>query len=313
MISVDIYRPLLDTTGYIDRLNLSGQPSKFCIINIDGIDYVDKNIFTDNVSPHYGSLYRGWSVNDREISIDVKLLGDIKGNRRELQSFLNTGSEYRLEFTDGIYSQKPLGATAFIIGYVKAIDYKPFTNNQVVTLTFTCPYPYFTRADLNVQPSFLPRTIETLEYMLKNRIGLSNTDIKELFALSPANRQCICKVIGNTAAAANIVGDVINYGDVPVGPIFAFKTYYSGVIQINNFRTKTIPANVGVIIDMRPCNKGIWYYSNHILERVAAAANGSWLSLKPGSNTLDITVPYGPDNSGLKFVGISVNAEYEGL
>ena len=308
MLSVKICRPDTGATGYITELDLSSLSTKYRVTNIDGIDYVDSNILSDKVSQHYGSIYRGWSVADREITIDIVPIGDIQTNRRELLSFFNNRSVYRLELTDGVYSgNPPAGATAWINGYIRTIDYSNYQKPQGIKLIFVCPYPYFTRRSLGGGNS--------LSYLLKRDMGLSNAILKEqlFFEMAVDNRYGLSYGITSILDRETVSFTLTNSGNIPTGFIFAYYTHIAGYISVGDIRTRDIPANTGVIIDTRPTFKGIWLIQNGVIERKnnILAAGSRWTLCGVGDTIITASIPIRA-NVQESFVR-SLSPEFEGL
>lgn len=113
--------------------------SDYRVYKVTGIDDVDCEIHVDKTTQHYGGQYQSWTVGDREITINVKLLGDIEYSRRHLLDFFSNRGE-KLRF---FFDANSTGDDYFIDGYISSIDYEVFTKSETVAITMICPYPYF--------------------------------------------------------------------------------------------------------------------------------------------------------------------------
>lgn len=312
MLSVKICRPDTGAAGYITELDLSPLSTKYRVTNIDGIDYVDSNILSDKVSQHYGSIYRGWSVADREITIDIVPIGDIQTNRRELLSFFNQRDIYRIELIDGVHNiadptDLPELSLAWINGYVRAIDYQNFAKQESIKLIFVCPYPYFTRLKANTPASAALQVLFGIPAEIAER--------RSLFPIGFSVRGGQAGIFGtNSTGERTLTFSFSNPGEVESGIVFVAELLVTGAVKIGEFKTKPIGPDI-IIIDTRPTYKAVYSYDNGILTPLnnKIDTGGKWTVARPGDNSINVTLPVPTSGSSRTYALLSYAPEYEGI
>lgn len=271
---------------------LLSQLSQYVVTNIEGIDDVDHSVITDRVSQHYGGLYRGWKTNDREITIDVVIRGNIEVNRLALITYFRSADNYRLFLQTG-------SGRRYIDGQISKVDYSLFTNKETVKITMVCPFPYFTSvADTNA-------------YTVGNAVTEFIFSGLSLPFSKAADVNCLG--INQAWLSGTPELDITNIAsDVNLG--FVFICSCRGALILTNDTTgQYMQFNTAngdkLMVDTRNGTRSVWLLHNYAYDNAVELIQpgSSWLQLQGGSNHLRFTTSIGSEfkaclrwSSGLK-------------
>lgn len=121
------------------------------IINInDGINYVvthisgltppSASLFMAKSPNRKGGKYNGSTLNERQVVITIKILGDIEANRNALYPWIDTESYCKIHYRNG-------AKNVYCVGHVEDCPTDVFSQNEVISLAIVCGDPYW--HDLN--------------------------------------------------------------------------------------------------------------------------------------------------------------------
>lgn len=130
-------------------LKLENEFGKIKDIN-DGRSYlvVDATGFNPPAASHYtsksynrhGVKYNGYSIDERTITIVIKLLGDVEQNRIDLYDWTESGQYVKVHYSNGIRD-------VYCEGHIVNPDVNFFTEDEQVELEIMCDDPYFKTMD----------------------------------------------------------------------------------------------------------------------------------------------------------------------
>lgn len=115
---------------------LGGQ---FTITEIEGLSPADATINTNESALMDGATYNSSKVNMRTINMAFAIEHDAEQGRLKVYHVLQSSKYIMITY-------KSERLNVFVEGYVKSIDVSHFSMKQVVTVSITCPFPYFKAA-----------------------------------------------------------------------------------------------------------------------------------------------------------------------
>ncbi len=116
-------------------VNLNGQPGKFQLFKITGLDPGNAVINSTAIAGMDGTRFNSARLNNRQIVIYLKLEGDPEAARRELYSKFPNKAEVTLTVTTF--------TTASITGHVSGISCGTFDQKEILQMSILCDDPYF--------------------------------------------------------------------------------------------------------------------------------------------------------------------------
>lgn len=125
---------------------LSFENSDGKIVNInDGVNYVvvefegfnppAASLYTSKSPNRKGSKKNGSTLGERNLIFQIKLLGDIEGNRNALYEWTDTETVLKIHYKNGVKS-------VYCEGTVTDCDVPICTDNEIMTVAITCTDPY---------------------------------------------------------------------------------------------------------------------------------------------------------------------------
>lgn len=109
---------------------------RYQIYDITGLNPPSAEIFTSKSPNRKGSKYNGSTLNERNLVVMVKILGNIEANRNFLYSWIDTENYVKIRYQNG-------EKNVYCEGYVQDCDIHLFTDNEVASLVIICPDPYW--------------------------------------------------------------------------------------------------------------------------------------------------------------------------
>lgn len=106
------------------------------IVGVDGLVMPSAEIFTSKSPNRKGSKYNGSTLNERNIVISIKILGDIEANRNALYDWIDTESFVKVRYQNGLKN-------VYCEGYVQDCEIPLFAESEIVSLAIICPDPYW--------------------------------------------------------------------------------------------------------------------------------------------------------------------------
>lgn len=123
------------------RLLLTQNESIYQIVNIDGLNPPQAEIYTNAVANMDGEKFKSSKLHMRNLVLTVKINGDAEQNRLSLYNYFGTGKWCRMYYRNG-------SRNVHIEGYCETIDASPFTNSEEMQVSIVCPNPYFKSLEL---------------------------------------------------------------------------------------------------------------------------------------------------------------------
>ena len=105
------------------------------VIEFDGFSPPPASLYTSKSPNRKGSKKNGSTLDERSLVIQIKLYGDIEANRNALYAWIDTESEIKVYYQNGVKN-------VYCEGTVTDCSIPVCTDNEVVTVAITCTDPY---------------------------------------------------------------------------------------------------------------------------------------------------------------------------
>ena len=270
-------------------LTLTQNESRYQVINIDGLNPPEAEIYTNAVANMDGEKFKSAKLQMRNVVLTIKINGDAETNRLQLYEYFATGRWCKIYYENS--SRK-----VFIEGYCETIECPLFTINQEMQISIVCPDPYF--KSLQMIYADISKVFANFEFPFdidENGIEMSIVDIgREVMVL---NNGEIATGANITLTAGGEISNPIIY-NVETGAFFKLNT--------------TMQTGDIIVISTTKGHKSVHKISNGIkTNAINFVANGStWFQLEVGNNKYTYTADV---NEELLKVEIEANLLYEGV
>ena len=108
----------------------------YVVTAVSGLNPPSATLFTSKSPNRKGVKHNGSSLNERVITITIKLLGDVEGNRNALYEWIDTEQYVKIYYSNGVKS-------VYCEGYVSDCEIDLFTESEEILLNITCGDPYW--------------------------------------------------------------------------------------------------------------------------------------------------------------------------
>lgn len=109
---------------------------RYVVLSASGLNPPSASLFTSKSPNRKGSKYNGSTLDERNIVIEIKILGDIEANRNALYDWIDTEQYCKVRYRNGVKN-------VYCEGYVQDCPIDYFTDNEVVSVAIICPNPYW--------------------------------------------------------------------------------------------------------------------------------------------------------------------------
>ena len=108
----------------------------YVVLSASGLNPPSATIFTAKSPNRKGVKYNGSTLNERNIVLTIKILGDIEKNRNALYSWVDTEQYVKIHYRNGTKN-------VYCEGHVQDCTIELFTENETVSLAIICEDPYW--------------------------------------------------------------------------------------------------------------------------------------------------------------------------
>lgn len=108
----------------------------YVVLSVSGLNPPSASIFTTKSPNRKGARYNGSTLNERNIVVEIKILGDIEQNRNNLYAWIDTEQYVKVYYrnnTKNVYCE----------GHIQDCDIDFFVESEVVNLAIICENPYW--------------------------------------------------------------------------------------------------------------------------------------------------------------------------
>ena len=194
-----------------DILTLTQNEGDFQILSIDGLYPPQAQINRSTVAGMDGSKFNSSKLNERAITITLKLNGDIEKNRIKLYSYFNTKQWCKFYY-------KNETRDVYIEGWTETHNVPQFTNNELAQITILCPNPYFKAIDEIIDD--VSKVIEKFEFPFAfgangaTNINASSTGTDNAIVFSEIDTSRVTNVVNNSESQTGLIINVDFLKDV---------------------------------------------------------------------------------------------------
>ena len=262
----------------------------YLVTSISGLNPPSASIFTAKSPNRKGVKYNGSTLNERNIVLTIKVLGDVEENRNALYSWVDSEQYVK------VYYQNE-AKNVYCEGHVEDCTVDMFTDNEIMNVAIICENPYWhDLAEISADISTLLKQF-TVPFAIDG-VGEPFSTIRESNVTSIFNSGAETGAkfyIYTTEAVKNL--KIFNATDTTKQFLLRY----------------TIPANWTIVIDTDGSPKTCKAYKpdgtvQNMLPFVGA--NPTWFSLKKGYNNFGYTADDGIANMSIsvrftnKYLGV---------
>jgi hypothetical protein len=286
--------------------------AKYIVTAASGLNPPSAALFTSKSPNRKGSKYNGSTLDERNIVITIKILGDIEANRNALYAWVDTEQYCKVYYKNGIKS-------VFCEGYVQDCPIELFTDNEVINLAVVCPDPYWRelqeiRADISavIKQFTFPFAIEhkeTVSYSSPNPDNSNATAKRNKGIPLSTLRATNYTTLLNTGAETGVKITIKTKSEISNITIFDARDT-TRVFRINT----TLQAGEIIVIDTDASPKSCKLYRvNGTIDNIMryVGANPTWFTLKKGVNAFGFLL--GSGSSGGVDISIGYTNKYLGV
>lgn len=124
---------LENSSGNIVDLN---DGERYEVISASGLNPPSASIFTSKSPNLKGLKYNGSTLNERIVSIQIKLLGNVEVSRNNLYAWADPEEYTKIRYENGVKK-------VYCEGHIEVCEVDPFTDNEVMNIEILCENPYW--------------------------------------------------------------------------------------------------------------------------------------------------------------------------
>lgn len=109
---------------------------KYVVLSVSGLNPPSASIFTSKSPNRKGARYNGSTLNERNIIVTIKILGDVESNRNALYAWIDTEQYAKIYYRNGVKN-------VYCEGHVEECEIDYFSDNEVIDLAIICEDPYW--------------------------------------------------------------------------------------------------------------------------------------------------------------------------
>lgn len=106
------------------------------LISATGFTSPSAEIFRSKSPNKKGSKYNGSTLNERYITLVIKILGDVEVNRNKLYAWIDSEQYVKINYQNKLKN-------VYCEGYIEESDIPMFADNETIAVNLVCPDPYW--------------------------------------------------------------------------------------------------------------------------------------------------------------------------
>lgn len=106
------------------------------LISATGFTSPSAEIFRSKSPNKKGSKYNGSTLNERYITLVIKILGDVEVNRNKLYAWIDSEQYVKINYQNKLKN-------VYCEGYIEESDIPMFAANETIAVNLVCPDPYW--------------------------------------------------------------------------------------------------------------------------------------------------------------------------
>lgn len=108
----------------------------YVVLSVSGLNPPSASIFTAKSPNRKGARYNGSTLDERNIVISLKILGDVEQNRNALYAWVDTEQYAKIYYRNGVRN-------VYCEGHVEECEIDYFSDNEVMDIAIICEDPYW--------------------------------------------------------------------------------------------------------------------------------------------------------------------------
>lgn len=108
----------------------------YLVVDCSGLNPPSASLFTAKSPNRKGVKYNGSTLNERNIVVQIKLLGNVEKNRNALYGWTDTEQYVKVYYRNGVKN-------VYCEGHVQDCEIEYFTDNEIVSVAIICEDPYW--------------------------------------------------------------------------------------------------------------------------------------------------------------------------
>lgn len=261
----------------------------YLVTHISGLNPPSASLFTSKSPNRKGSKYNGSTLDERNVVITIKILGDIEVNRNALYEWVDTEQYVKIRYRNGIKN-------VYCEGYVVDCPVDMFTKNEVFAVAIRCPDCYLKDlSEISVDITALLK-----QFTFPFAIGAAGVPFS---TVRDSNETSIY----NGGAETGVQFRIICNGDIKNLMIYDAKS----VAQQFLINTTLLKNSVVVIdTDANPKTCKEYRADGTVVNLMKFVKNPTWFELKKGANKFGYRADAGLENVELtiaftnKYLGV---------
>lgn len=263
---------------------------RYIVTSVSGTNPPPASIFTVKSPNRKGSKYNGSTLNERNLIISIKLLGDIEANRATLYDWCDTEQYVKVRLRNGVRN-------VYCEGHIEDCEIDPYVENEVAKIAIICENPYW--HDLEAIRAELSALLAQFKFPFAiESAGVPFSTIRENFTTTifNAGAETGIKIIINCRAELK---NPTLYNGTDTTQQFRLDGIFpeGSIIEIN---TEGSPKTCRLI---RPDGT-----TKNLLKHIRGRA--TWFQLKKGSNVFGYTAESGGTDAE---IFINFTTKYKGV
>ncbi|MGN0804268.1 MAG: phage tail domain-containing protein, partial [Candidatus Coproplasma sp.] len=109
---------------------------KYQVLGCSGLTPPSASIYTGKSPNRKGVKYNGSTLNERNIVVQIKILGDIEKNRNALYEWIDTEQYCKVYYRNG-------EKNVYCEGHIQDCDADFFVDNEIISVAILCENPYW--------------------------------------------------------------------------------------------------------------------------------------------------------------------------
>lgn len=261
----------------------------YLVTHISGLNPPSASLFTSKSPNRKGSKVNGSTLDERNVIITIKILGNVEVNRNALYEWVDTGQYIKIRYRNGVKN-------VYCEGYVVDCPVDLFTKNEVFAVAIRCPDVYLKDlSEISVDITALLKQF-TFPFAI-GAAGVPFSTVKENNETSIFN--------GGTQTGVKI--RVVCNDDVK-----NLMIYDANAVSRQFLIHTTLKKNSVVVIDTDANPKTCKEYriDGTVVNLMKFVKNPTWFELKKGQNKFGYIADSGVENVELS---ISFTNKYLGV
>lgn len=263
---------------------------RYAVIGASGLNPPSASLFTQKSPNRKGSKYNGSTLDERNITLTIRLIGDIEGNRNALYDWVDTEQYIKVRYRNGLKN-------VYCEGYVEECPIDLFVEQEEVEVSIVCGDPYW--KDLQEIATDISNTLSLFKFPFAiDSEGVPFSVVRDSNTTRVFNQGAETGIIIRIQCKGDIK-DFAFFNANDTTQIFRFNTTFSAgwLVEID---TDSTPKICKAILPDGSTVNLVKYISGR----------PTWFKLRKGNNLFGYTADSGLDNAD---VTISFVNKYLGV